>query len=219
MAIPKKSTVLIADAEAVARCGLVHLVNSHKELRVCGEADGLPGARELCTRLKPDIVVVDPAMGDGFAFIRDVRRWSVRAQVVAVTGLEDALSVQRAFQAGVCGYVTRRDPVAAVMAAIVGAVRGERHVGPRVEHVLLEQLAHGGVEMSGVAEAVLSNRELEIFHLIGRGLGTRAVAEELRVTVKTVETHRQRIKEKLGIASGTDLARRAALFHGAGGAA
>lgn len=206
--------MFIADGEAVARCGLAHLVASHKELRVCGEADGLPEAREQCARLQPEIIVLDPAMRDGLAFIREMRRRCRHAHIVAFTGLDDALSVQRAFQSGVCGYVTRRDPVSAVMAAILGAVRGERHVGPRVEHVLLELLSHGGVDMSGAAEDALTNRELEIFHLIGRGFGTRAVAAELHIAVKTVETHRQRIKEKLGLASGTELARRAVLFHG-----
>ena len=215
MATPKKAAVFIADGEAVARCGLAHLVASHKELRVCGEADGLTEAREQCVRLQPDIIVLDPGMSDGLAFIREMRRRCRHAHIVAFTGLEDAISVQRAYRAGVCGYVTRRDPVSAVMAAILGAVRGEKHVGPRVEHVLLDRLSHGDVDMSGAAEAALSSRELEIFHLIGRGFGTRAVAAELHVAVKTVETHRQRIKEKLGLASGTELARRAALFHGA----
>ncbi|MEO7318275.1 MAG: response regulator transcription factor [Chthoniobacteraceae bacterium] len=212
-----KANVIVADAEAVARFGLVKLIDSHKQLRVCAEAESLSAARELCAKHQPEVVVLDPAMGDGFAFIKDVPRWSPRTRVVAMTGLEDALSVQRAFKAGACGYVTRRDPVAAVIAAILGAVAGERHVGPRVEHVLLERLASGGVEIRDSDEAALSDRELQVFRLLGRGLGTRAVAEELRVSVKTVETHRQRIRGKLHLATGTELQRRAVLYHGANG--
>lgn len=136
----RKSTVLIADAEPVARLGLVRLIDSHHELQVVGEADGLSGARDLCTRLKPDIVILDPSMADGFAFIRDVRRWSARAQVVAFTRLDDVLSVRRAFNAGVCGYVTRLDSVAAVMAVLLAAARGERRVGARVGNALLDRL-------------------------------------------------------------------------------
>lgn len=215
MAHPRKADVLVADSEPVARAGLVHLLNSHSRLRVCAEAEMLDAVRELCLRHKPAVLVLDPAMGDGFTFIKDLPRWSRDTRAVAFTSLGDALSVQRAFKAGVCGYVTRRDPVVAVMTAIVGALTGERHVGPRVENVLLAHLALGAVEMRDDETAALSNRELQIFRLLGSGLGTRAVAEELRLSIKTIETHRQRIKEKLQLTSGTELQRRAVLFHGA----
>jgi DNA-binding NarL/FixJ family response regulator len=204
--------VVIADAEPVARCGLRHLIESHEALRLCAEAEHLPLARELCVKHKPAVLVLDPAMGDGFAFIRDLRRWSARTQVVAFTALGDAASVQRAFKAGACGYVTRRDPVAALLGAIVGAVSGERHVGPGVERVLLEKLATGGVEMRGEMETTLSMRELEVFRLLGAGRETREVASALRLSVKTIESHQQRIKEKLRLLSGAELRRRAALF-------
>ncbi len=137
----RKSTVLVAIREPVTRWGLIQLIDSHSDLRVVGEADGLTGARELCTRLKPDVVIVDPAMSGGCAFIQDVRHWSARAQVVAFTGQEDAASVERAFTAGVTGYVTRLDSVAAVIGTILGASRGERCIGPRLAHVLRECLS------------------------------------------------------------------------------
>jgi DNA-binding NarL/FixJ family response regulator len=142
----KKTSVLIADAEPVARCGMVRLIESHAELHVVGEADGLPGARDLCTRLKPQIVIVDPAMADGFAFIRDVRRWSARAQVVAFTVLEDIPSVQRAYRAGVCGYVSRLDSVESLMEVLLAAARGEKRVGARVRRVLMDWFANSRPE-------------------------------------------------------------------------
>ncbi len=107
--------------------------------------------------------------------------------------------------------MTRRDPVSALMAAVLGALDGERHVGPQVEHLLLENLASGAVELRGDELESLSNRELQVFRLLGRGLGTRAVAEELSLSVKTVETHRQRIKEKLHVQNASELHRRAVL--------
>jgi DNA-binding NarL/FixJ family response regulator len=116
------------------------------------------------------------------------------------------MEVQRALQAGACGYVTRRDPVA--------ALSGEQYVGPLVERTLPKNLSSGAVEMRGSEVSALSNRELQVFRLIGRGLPTREVAEELSVSVKTIETHRQRIKEKLHVTSGAELQRRAVLFHG-----
>ncbi len=211
MATQKRASVLVADAEPVARSGLVHLINSHPALRVCAEAETLEAARDLCAREHPQIAVLDPAMGDGMAFIRDLPRWSRGTRVVVFTTRSDALGVQRALRAGACGYVTRRDPVAALMVAVLGALEGERHVSPRVEHVLLENLARGTMEMEGDDLAALSNRERQVFFLFGRGLGTRAVAEELHLSTKTVETHRERIKEKLGVRSAGELQRRAVL--------
>ena len=167
----RKANVLVVDA--VARFGLVQLIGSHALLRVAGETDSLAAAREMASRLKPEIVVLDPALGDGVHFIEDLVRSKARPHVVAFTALEDALSVQRAFQAGVCGYVTRRDP----LPAIVGAVKGER----------------------------------QVFRLLGAGRSGSAIASELGVSVKTVETHRQRIKEKLRLKTGAELNHRAVL--------
>lgn len=214
MAHPRKADVLVADPEPVARNGLIHLINSHPELRVCAEAETLPLTRELCSKHKPAVLVLDPAMSDGFTFIKDLPRWSRGTRVVVFTGLNDMLSVQRAFKAGACGYITRHDSVASLMAAIGGALVGERHLGPRVQRILLGDLARGSMQMDQGELSLLSHREMDVFRLLGSGRGTRGVAEELRVSVKTVETHRQRIKQKLGLVSGAELLRRAVLFGG-----
>jgi DNA-binding NarL/FixJ family response regulator len=212
MAQIRKADVLIADPEPIARTGLVHLVNSHLLLHVCGEAENSGSARELCARLHPSVLVLDPAMGDGLALLKDLSRWSPGTRVVIFTALHDPLSVQRAFKAGACGYVSRRDPVAAVMLAIVCAVEGKRQVGPAVEDALLDGLARGAMEMRESEAAGLSDRELQVFQLIGSGHTTRWVAHELCLSVKTVETHRQRIKGKLHLADGMELQRRAVLY-------
>jgi DNA-binding NarL/FixJ family response regulator len=101
---------------------------------------------------------------------------------------------------------------------VLGAASGERHIGPQVQRMLLEGLAFGAMEVRGGDESSLSDRELQIFRMLGEGRGTRAVAEELHVSVKTVETYRQRIREKLQLANGSELQRRATLYHGAQGA-
>ena len=207
----KKVNVLVVDAEPVARYGLVRLVNEHPALRVAGEADNLGTARELALRLKPEVVVLDPAMGDGLHFVKELTRCSVRSQVVAFTSLEDAVSVQRAFKAGVCSYITRRDSVVVLLAAIVGAVVGARHVGPRVERVLLDQLASGAVQFSEDQTSTLSPRERQVFQMLGAGKSARVIAGDLGVSAKTIETHRQRIKQKLHIENGAELHRRAFL--------
>jgi DNA-binding NarL/FixJ family response regulator len=214
MAIQGKKRVLIVDAEPVVRLGLSQLLRDRKELSLCGEAESLPVAREWCEREKPDIVVLDLAMGDGFGFIKEVPKWSPGASVVVFTSLLDVLTVQRAFKAGALGYVTKRDPLTALMTAIMGALAGERHMGPRVESVVLGTLACGTLEMRGDKEASLSEREREVLRLIGQGCSTRAVALELRLGVKTVETHCKRIKEKLKLRDASALRRHAAIHVG-----
>lgn len=215
----RKARVLVADAEPMARAGLVHHINASPLLEVCAETECGVLAREYCERLKPAVLVLDPTLGDGLALVREMPRWSSETRVVVFTGAADLVSVQRAFKAGAMGYVTRRDPATAVLGAIVGAVRGERHVGPRVEHVMLESLACGGMQCRDSELSVLSERELQIFRLIGSGRATRAMAEELHVSVKTVETHRQRIKEKLGLRNASELQHRAILLVGGPSAA
>jgi DNA-binding NarL/FixJ family response regulator len=208
-----KFDVLVADAQPLARAGLVHAINSHPHLKVCAETGCGIMARDLCTRMSPAVLVLDPALGQGLAMVRDLTRFSAATRVVIVTGDADAMSVQRAFKSGACGYVTRLDPVPAVLTAIAGAAKGQRHIGPCAEQILLGSLACGGMECRGSEVSALSEREFQIFRLIGAGHGTRAMAEELRLSVKTVETHRQRIKEKLGLATGAELQRRAVLFQ------
>lgn len=158
------------------------------------------------------MLVLDPTMGDGFTIIRDVRRSSARTQVVAFTALVDASSVQRAFKAGACACITRLDPVATLMAAIVGAVSGERHVGPGLQGVLVDQLTVGGGGMRERIETALSTREMEVFRLLGEGNERREIAGALRMSVKTVESHKEHIKEKLRLATGTEMRRQAILY-------
>src|SRR4051794_35366382 len=106
MAQTRKADVVVADPEPMARSGMIHLIDSHPLFRMCGEAETLARARELCVRYKPSLLIMDPTMGDGFSFLKDLPRWSRTTRSVVFTGLNDALSVQRAFKAGACGYVT-----------------------------------------------------------------------------------------------------------------
>ena len=208
----KKSSVMVADAEPLARRGLVDLLQENSQLEVCAEVECLGEVRELCARLRPAVLVMDPAQEDGFTLIKDLPRWSTGTRVVVLTSLEDSESVQRAFQLGVYAYLTRRDALVAVLNAIVGAVAGEQNLGPRAQRILLGELARGGVQLQPSELARLTHRERDVFRRIGAGQATRMIAEELRMSVKTVETHRHRIKEKLGVTSGAELLRRAVLF-------
>ena len=148
--------------------------------------------------------------GDGISLLRDFRKMNRAARTLVLTAREDPLSVQRAFRAGARGYFVTQDETSEVLHALERIAAGELYASTTVAHHLLQMLAIGLVEIPRDACGHLSDRELQVFRLIGIGLGTSRVAKELQLSVKTVETHRQRIKQKLGLANGTELARRAA---------
>lgn len=207
MNISTRVGVLVIDAEPVARFGLRSLLAAHDVLKVVGEAETVRLGRQLCSTAKPDVVVIDPGMegGEGFAFLQDARRWEKEVRTVAFSACESAVSVQRAFSLGAYGYITRRDPVASLIGAILGAVTGERHVGPGIERVLLHQLATGTMSICDDAGLVLSSREQQVFRLMGEGATAQKMAALLGLSVKTVESHQQRIKKKLRLSSGVEL--------------
>lgn len=215
MANQRKADVLIADAEPMSRMGAIQLIDAHPRLRVCGEAETQARAKELSRRLQPRVLVLDWSAGEICTFIKDLPRWSPQTRVVVVTRWRDSLSVQRAFQAGARGYLARQDPPTAMIEAVLAALEDRRYIGPQTEGVLLENLACGGIEIRNEEEVIvssLSDRELQVFRLVGQGEGTRLVAKRLGLSVKTVETHLERIKRKLQLRNGQDLVRRASLF-------
>jgi DNA-binding NarL/FixJ family response regulator len=132
------------------------------------------------------------------------------ARTLVLTAREDALSVQRAFRAGACGYIVTQDETSEVLQALERIAAGEFYVSATVARALLQMLARGSIETPRDRCAQLSDRELQVFRLIGSGLGTSRVAEELQLSIKTIETHRQHIKEKLGLTKAPELTRRAA---------
>ncbi|MEO7933876.1 MAG: response regulator transcription factor [Chthoniobacterales bacterium] len=212
----KKIQVVVADAEPMARLGVRHLLEAHDRLEVCAEAACARSARDLCAKWQPGLLVLDAVLADGFTLIQDLPQWSAATRVVVFTGQADATTVQRALQAGALGYVTRLDPVSALLGAMLEAAEGRRMVGPQVESLLLENLASGGVELRSNGVESLTRRELEIFRLIGGGAATKTVAAELRVSVKTVESYRGKIKDKLGLRTGHELQRQA-MYYVTGG--
>ena len=204
--------VLIVSPEAVFRAGLVHIVEHDPRLCVCAEVNRAAGAWDACGHLEPEVAAVDiGADGSRTSELRDLLRLSPTLRLVAFAGMQDALCAQRAMAAGALGYLTRSDPVSDIVMALLYAAAGRRHVGSAMRLLLLDGLAQGQVRMSGRPEAALSDRELEVYRLIGHGRKTCEIATELGVSVKTVETHKQRIKEKLHLPSGTALQQHATL--------
>ncbi len=210
----RKVTLLVADHEPVVRFGVTQFLRQRGDWSVCGDADSAPTARSLCERHKPDVLVLDPGLsaGEGFSLIREAAAWNANVRVVAFTALEDAGSMVRAFRAGVSAYVTRQEPLHELALAIDSALSGRMHMGPRVQHMLTSQMRTGQMEISSRLPSVLSPREQQIFLLVGEGCGKKEMASRLNLSSKTIDTHQQRIKDKLDIASCAELRKRAAIY-------
>jgi DNA-binding NarL/FixJ family response regulator len=212
MIFPKKLSVLIVHHAPVTRFGLTTLLRSSHAFKVVGQTSSAPIARRLFSEIQPDLVILSLTLhhGDGISLLRDFRKMNRAARTVVLTAREDPLSVQRAFRAGARGYIVTHDETSEVLHALERIVAGELYVSATVARRFLQMLAGGLMETPRDRCAQLSDRELQVFRLIGSGLGTSRVAKELQLSVKTIETHRQHIKEKLGLINGMQLTRQAA---------
>jgi DNA-binding NarL/FixJ family response regulator len=176
----------------------------------CGETDETPSARELFVRHKPRLVLLGLTLrgGDGFQLIKDFCKLDPAAATLVLSERTDALSIQRAFRAGARGFLTL-DGAAEMVRAFDEISAGRVYVSTSVLPLILSHFA-GGIKRSGNSDInSLSDRELEIFSFIGRGFSVSELASELNVSVKTVETHQMRIKEKLGLHSAAELRQKA----------
>ncbi len=201
--------VLIVDDHPMIREGLTARINAQPDMAVCGEASEAGAALELLEKKNPDLMIVDLALksGHGLDLIKRVGRLGKGAKVLVVSAYDEALFAERALRAGAHGYVNKQEAQEQVIDAIRTVLRGERYLSAAMAQRLVGQAIGGAVEHTGIES--LSDREIEVFELIGRGKGSRAIAEELELSVHTIETHRENIRRKLNLASGSELVQRA----------
>jgi DNA-binding NarL/FixJ family response regulator len=212
MISPKTLSVLVVHHAPVTRFGLTALLKSSRGFKSVAETSSAPVARRLFNEVQPDLVILSLTLqnGDGISLLRDFRKMNRHARTLVLTARKDPLSVQRAFRAGARGYIVTQDETSEVVHALERIAAGELYASPAVARALLQMLASGSVETPRDRCAQLSDRELQVFRLIGSGLGTSHVARELQLSVKTIETHRQHIQQKLGLTKGMELTRQAA---------
>jgi DNA-binding NarL/FixJ family response regulator len=204
-----KARVLLIDDHPVLREGLAGRLNRESDLTVCVEAASAGDALRTVTRCRPDIVVLDLALPGyhGFEVIKELRAVQPRLPILVFTMHEEALYAERALRAGARGYVTKQEPPERLLAAIRAVLAGDYAVSGKMSAAVMRSLLAPAATAPTVTN--LSDRELEIFQLLGRGVGTKEVAARLHRSVKTVETHRARIKEKLQLKTAPELVQRA----------
>jgi DNA-binding NarL/FixJ family response regulator len=203
---PKKKALLVDD-HPILRAGLVHLVNEQDDLAVCGEACNANDAMRLVESLKPDIAVVDISMEgkSGLELIKDLRALRPKLPVLVMSMHDESLYAERAIRAGARGYVMKKAGGDEALRAIRRVLEGNIYLSERMSAQLLEGLSRARPAKTQSPIEFLTDREFEVFKLIGEGCVTAAVAERLHISPKTVDVHRQRLKEKLNLPDGTSL--------------
>ncbi len=203
--------LLLVDDHPILREGFARLIDQEADLKVCGQADNATRALTAISTLKPDLVVVDIALKgmNGLELIKRIKALHSEVPVLVLSVLDEALFAERALRAGAKGYVMKQAPAEEVMGAIRRVLRGGRYLRRKMQERMLENLANGTPSGSAPGIECLSDRELEVFQLVGRGCGTRQIAEQLRLSIKTIETYRAHIKEKLKLRNGMELIRSA----------
>ena len=206
-----KRRLFILDDHPITRYGLQHLINGEADLEVCGEAESAQAALEALPRLKPDLVLADITIPgkNGLDFIKDARLL-VPDQLILVMSMHDeAIWAERILHAGGRGYIMKSEGGEKLLEAIRQVLRGEVYVSHRMSVSILDGMtrphAAGPAEHGGL----LTDREFEVFQLIGQGLSSQEIGQRLSLSVKTVGTHRLHIKEKLRLRSGPELVRQA----------
>ncbi len=211
----QKKSVFIVDDHPIMRDGITQLIDQQPDLKVCGSACSAPEALDALNGLAPDLLLVDISLSgmNGIDLIKIVKKRNPRLPALVLSMHSEDLYAERAIHAGAKGYVMKHASSDTLLAAIRRVVDGKVYLSPAMTEKLLEKAVGG--EQPGRESPVdcLSDRELEIFKLIGKGLRPQRIAEELLLSIKTVETYYSRIKQKLNIKDAAELLQMAIAWH------
>jgi DNA-binding NarL/FixJ family response regulator len=206
-----KTRILIVDDHPMMRQGLALLIDHEADLQTCSEADTAGQALNLIASQKPDLVLADISLPDksGLELIKDIQALHPGLPVLVVSMHDESLYAERVLRAGGRGYVMKQEGGKKLMQAIRQVLAGQTYVSEKISSKIIEAFAGGRQKVEASPLERLSDREFEVFRLIGGGKGTREIAEHLHLSVKTVEVHRANIKKKLNLARGPDLVHQA----------
>lgn len=201
-----RTKVLIVDDHPLVREGLAGRISAQPDMEVCGEASGVDEALALLDATQPTLMIVDLTLkaGHGLNLIKRANERAPRTKILVFSAHDEALFGERSMRAGAHGYVSKQEGQEKVLQAVRTVLRGE----PYASSESIRRLRAGGRLKGGGIER-LSDRELEVFELIGRGGSTRSIAQRLHLSVHTIETHRENIRAKLNLQNGAELVQRA----------
>jgi DNA-binding NarL/FixJ family response regulator len=209
--VAAKLRVLLVDDHPITRQGLKALVNQQLNLEVCAETDNAAQAVELLTKYKPDLAIVDVSLKatNGIELTKNLKAHSPELPILIVSMHDEALYAERALRAGAMGYIMKQDAGEKVILAIQHLLRGEIFLSTRMKEKMLHRFVNHKREGMVFSIDTLSDREMEVFQLIGNGYSTRQIAQKLGLSSKTIDSYREHLKQKLSLESGSDLVRHA----------
>ena len=207
----RKTRIFIVDDHPIVREGLSLMMNREPDMMVCGEAEEATRALQAITAAKPDFLIVDISLSgpDGLDLLKSIRARYPTLPVLMLSMHDESIYAERALRAGANGYIMKQEATERVLVAVRQILTKKVYVSDRIANRMLQQYIKGSVNGSKSPIAELSDRELEVFRLIGEGHGTRMIADELHLSVKTVESYQAHIKEKLSLKNGRELVQRA----------
>jgi DNA-binding NarL/FixJ family response regulator len=207
---PKKYRVLLVDDHPLVRRGVADVIARETDLELCGEAADVAEALAELDRTSPDVVVVDLSLktGHGIELIEKIKARGTEVKTLVSSMHDESLFAERVLRAGAMGYITKQEPPEMLVKAIRQVLRGEVYLSQRMTNRLLRRVTAGTPTDEDPVHG-LSNREVEVYEMIGQGLTIQQIAIRLHLSPKTVETHREKIKQKLNVKNSAELNRRA----------
>jgi DNA-binding NarL/FixJ family response regulator len=203
----KGRKVMLVDDHPVMREGLAQLINHEPDLTICGEYEDAAHAFAAISVLNPDLAIVDLSLksSSGLELVKNSRASHPNLRILVLSMYDETLYAERALRAGAAGYIMKQEAVEKILGAIRQVLGGGVYLSEKMGSRLMRQWVGGKASETGSSMERLSDRELEVFGLIGQGKSTRQIAGHLRLSVKTIETHRAHIKEKLNLKDANEL--------------
>jgi DNA-binding NarL/FixJ family response regulator len=204
--------ILIVDDHPMMRDGLSTRISNEPDLAVCGEADDVDAALQFVRELNPDLVIIDISLktGHGIDLIKQIRERHPKTKMLVNSMYDESVYAERSLQAGALGYLNKQTARETLIVAIRTVLAGKTYLSPGMTERILKRQVGGVIETGKSPVESLSNRELEVLTLIGQGKSTRAIADQLFLSVHTIDTYREKLKIKLNLANSSELNRYAA---------
>lgn len=208
------SKILIVDDHPIFRMGMKELINQEEDFTVCAVAADIAEALKSLEEESPDMAIIDVALADenGLDLVKKIHVIHTDFPMLVLSMHDESVWAERAIRAGARGYVMKKEASESVISALRTMREGKIHVSTHMVSLLLNKLQDDSGNEANATEESLTEREIEVFRLLGAGLSTREIAEEMTLGIKTIGTYRDRIKLKLGLKNATELTRRAVLW-------
>lgn len=206
MSPQKKHKILIVDDHPIFCFGMSELINKEEDLVVCGSIELMKKTSEAIARLKPDLVVVDISLkdGNGIDLVQEIKK-EYGLPMLVLSMYDESLYAERSLLAGASGYIMKQEAISLVVEAIRCVLKGDIYASSSVKEKVFKRLTNQQTADSKSPLDILTNRELEVFRLIGEGFSTKEIADRLHLSIKTIGTYRENLKEKLQLKHFTDL--------------